>query len=60
MKEKGSPVWNAAVDSTEPLIIKKDGFTLIISKLSIEKEVHRYPDHDSIDNYYRIIGYACR
>lgn len=60
MKEKGSPAWNAAVDSTEPLIIKKDGFTLIILKLSMEKEVHRYPDHDSIDNYYRIIGYACR
>ncbi|MBR0494994.1 MAG: DUF4153 domain-containing protein [Treponema sp.] len=60
MKEKGSPCWNAAVDSTEPLIIKKDGFTLIIREMSMEKNIYRYSDHDSIDNYYRIIGYACR
>ena len=47
----------AKVDSNEPLVIKKDGFTLIIRQIDFRKTDYA---SGTTHTYYRIIGYACR
>lgn len=47
----------AKVDSNEPLVIKKDGFTLIIRQIDFRKNDYA---SSTTHTYYRIIGYACR
>ncbi|MBP5747432.1 MAG: hypothetical protein J6W63_03585, partial [Treponema sp.] len=45
------------VDSLEPLVIEKDGFTLIIREMNLSKEKY---SEERWCYHYKLIGYACR
>ena len=49
--------YEGKVDSLEPLVIKKDGFTLIIREMNLKKEKY---SEERWYYRYKLIGYACR